>query len=85
MLTLKKKPVTIYFEELKYLMYQKMAEEQGSKAAELIRNAMDEYLVNHASNHDSLNDWEPISLGGLKDGGDWVDGDFRDAMLGASF
>ena len=41
---LKKKPVTIYLQELKYLMFQQMAKDQNRKAAELVRDAMDEYI-----------------------------------------
>ena len=46
---LRKKPVTIYLQELKYLMFQKMAKEQNRKAAELVRDAMDEYIQNHSA------------------------------------
>ena len=43
-ISVKKKLVTIYFQELKYLMFQQMAKEQNRKTAELVRDAMDEYL-----------------------------------------
>ena len=46
---LRKKPVTIYLQEIKYLMFQKMAKEQNRKAAELVRDAMDEYIQNHSA------------------------------------
>ena len=82
----KKKPVTIYFQELNYLMFQQMAKEQNRKAAELVRDAMDEYIQNHAKKKTSFNSWEPISLGGLKQGADdWISKDYQDEMLGSTF
>lgn len=85
-ISLKKKPVTIYFQELNYLMFQQMAKEQNRKAAELVRDAMDEYIQNHAKKETSFDSWEPISLGGLKQGaGDWVSKDYQDEMLGSAF
>ena len=78
------KPVTVNFNELKYLMFQQMAVAQNRKAAELVREAMDEYLKNHAVNHGSLENWEPLSLGGIKAGAkDWASKDFQDEMLEA--
>ncbi len=83
---LKKKPVTIYFQELNYLMFQQMAKEQNRKAAELVRDAMDEYIQNHAKKKTSFDSWEPISLGGLKQGADdWISKDYQDEMLGSTF
>ena len=79
----KMKPVTIYFQELKYLMYQKLATEQNRKAAELIRDAMDEYLDNHSNKKSSFDDWKPLNLGGLKPGAkDWITKDYIDEMIG---
>ena len=46
---LRKKPVTIYLQEIKYLMFQKMAKDQNRKAAELVRDAMDEYIQTHSA------------------------------------
>ena len=84
--SLKKKPVTIYFQEMKYLMFQQMAKAQNRKAAELVRDAMDEYIQNHAGEKKTLDSWKPISLGGLKSGAaDWVSKDYQDEMLGSSF
>ena len=85
-ISLKKTPVTIYFQELNYLMFQQMAKEQNRKAAELVRDAMDEYIQNHAKKKTSFDSWEPISLGGLKqDADDWVSKDYQDEMLGSAF
>ena len=39
--TVKMKPVTVYLQELNYLMFQRLAESQDRKAAELVRDAMD--------------------------------------------
>ena len=78
----KMKPVTIYFQDLKYLMYQKLAAEQNRKAAELIRDAMDEYLDRHLHKKSSFRDWKPVSLGGLKPGAkDWITKDYIDEMV----
>ena len=81
---LRKKPVTVYLQELKYLMFQHMAKEQNRKAAELVREAMDEYIENHSKPKKSLNEWEPVSLGGIKPGAqDWLSKDYQDEMLGS--
>lgn len=83
--SLKKKLVTIYFQELKYLMFQQLAKEQNRKTAELVRDAMDEYLENHVTKK-SFSVWEPVSLGGLKTGAkDWISKDYQDEMLGSAF
>ncbi len=83
---LKKKPVTIYLQELKYLMFQQMAKEQNRKAAELVRDAMDEYIQNHSVSKATFDSWKPVSLGGLKDGAkDWLSKDYQDEMLGSAF
>ena len=80
------KPVTVYFQELKYLMFQQMALNQNRKAAELVRDAMDEYLENHSMQQNSLDSWKPISLGEIKAGAaDWISKDYQDEMLGSAF
>ncbi len=85
-LALRKKPVTVYLQELKYLMFQQIAKDQNRKAAELVRDAMDEYLENHAGKKKSLESWQPVSLGGLKTGAqDWISKDYQDEMLGSAF
>ena len=81
MMTLKKKPVTVYLHEVKYLMFQEMAASQNRKAAELVRDAMDEYIQNHAKTKKSMNEWSPVSLGGLK-AQDWISKDYQEEMLG---
>ena len=85
-IALKKKPVTVYLQELKYLMFQKMAADQNRKAAELVRDAMDEYIQNHSQPKETLDEWKPLSLGGLKaDARDWISKDYQDELLGSSF
>ena len=82
----KMKPVTVYLQELKYLTLQQMAQEQNSKTAELVHDAIDEYIEKHGHPKKSLESWEPISLGGLKhDATDWAAKDFQDEMLGRAF
>ena len=41
------KPITLYVAEPMYEVYQLQAQKQGRKAAELIRNAMQEYADSH--------------------------------------
>lgn len=85
-ISVKKKLVTIYFQELKYLMFQQMAKEQNRKTAELVRDAMDEYIENHSGAKKSFTAWKPVSLGGLKAGAaDWASKDYQDEMLGSAF
>ena len=85
-IALKKKPVTIYLQELKYLMFQQMAKDQNRKAAELVRDAMDEYIQNHSVSKATFDSWKPVSLGGLKEGAkDWLTKDYQDEMLGSAF
>ena len=85
-IVLKKKPVTIYLQELKYLMFQQMAKDQNRKAAELVRDAMDEYIQNHSVSKATFDSWKPVSLGGLKDGAkDWLSKDYQNEMLGSAF
>ena len=82
----KMKPVTVYLQELKYLTLQQMAQEQNRKAAELVRDAMDEYIEQHGHPKKTMESWEPISLGGLKhDAADLASKDFQDEMLGREF
>ena len=86
MVTAKMKPVTVYLQEIKYLLFQEMAKNENKKAAELVRDAMDEYIENHTSQAKSLESWEPISLGGLKEqASDWISKDYQDEILGGAF
>ena len=50
------KPVTLYLAEPMYETYQFQAQKQGRKAAELIRNAMQEYADSHFNTKHSLKD-----------------------------
>lgn len=79
------KPVTIYFQEIQYLMYQQLAQKENCKTAEFIRRAMSEYLEKRQVKSSNLDEWEPVSLGGLKNGGDWIDKGYQDEMLGEAF
>lgn len=86
MVTAKMKPVTVYLQEIKYLLFQEMAKNENKKAAELVRDAMDEYIENHTSQAKSLESWKPISLGGLKEqASDWISKDYQDEILGGAF
>ena len=85
--TLNKKLVSIYFEEIQYMMFQHLAKQQNCNTADVIREAMDMYLESVKNkNNDSFDDWKPLSVGGLKDGhSDWVNKDYQDEMLGGSY
>ena len=86
MVNAKMKPVTIYFQEIKYLLFQEMAKTQNRKAAELVRDAMDEYIENHSAQKKTMDTWAPVSLGGLRTGAeDWISKDYQDELLGSSF
>ena len=82
----KMKPVTIYFQEMKYLIFQEMAKTQNRKAAELVRDAMDEYIEKHSVQKKTLDSWKPVSLGGMRsDAKDWISKDYQDELLGSVF
>ena len=61
----KMKPVTVYLQELKYLTLQQMAQEQNRKAAELVRDAMDEYIEQHGHPKKTLESWTLRHKGAL--------------------
>ena len=42
--TINKKLVSIYFEEIQYMMFQHLAKQQNCNTADVIREAMDMYL-----------------------------------------
>ena len=45
---------------------------------DLIRKAMDSYLASQKKS-DSLDDWQPLSVGGLKENApDWINKDYQD-------
>ena len=48
------KPITLYVGLQLYESYQRQAKKQGRKAAELIRNAMQEYADDHFKTKNSL-------------------------------
>lgn len=79
-----KKLVSVYFDELQYMNFQYLAQKQQRKTADLIREAMDMYLKSQKKN-DSFDDWEPVSVGGLKENADWISKDYQDEMLGGSY
>ena len=89
--TINKKLVSIYFEEIQYMMFQHLAKQQNCNTADVIREALDMSLesVKNKKN-DSFVDWKPFSVGGLKcdlNGvdSDWVNKDYQDEMLGGSY
>lgn len=84
---LNKKLVSIYFEELQYMLFQHLAKQQNCSTADVIREAMDMYLESVKSKkNNSFDDWEPLSVGGLKEGAsDWGNKDYQDEMLGGSY
>lgn len=85
MTSVNKKLVSIYLDELQYLTFQYFSQKQNCKTADLIREAMDLYLKSQKKN-DSFDDWEPLSVGGLKqDAPDWLGCDLQDEMIGGSY
>ena len=80
-----KKLVSIYFDELQYMAFQQLSKQQNCNTADLIRAAMDLYL-NTQKKRDSFDDWEPLSVGGLKNKkSDWINKDYQDEMLSGSY
>lgn len=77
------KPITIYVSEPVYSLYKAEAEKRDRTAAELIREAMEEYITEKLRPHRSLDEWAPLSLGRVKR--DWADGSFRDEMLDSGY
>lgn len=73
------KPVTIYVSESVYEEYQDKAARSGTKAALLIRDAMDYYLKEKLEKQNTLSSWQPLHLGGVIS--DWVDNNNREEML----
>lgn len=80
-----KKLVSVYFDELQYMAFQQLSKKQNCNTADLIRKAMDSYLASQKKS-DSLDDWQPLSVGGLKENApDWINKDYQDEMLGGSY
>jgi len=83
---LNKKLVSVYLEELQYMLFQQMAKQQNCNTADLIRDAMDSYIKQKKKKNVAFEDWAPVSLGGIKAGAsDWNTKDYQDEMLGDSY
>lgn len=67
------------------MAFQNLAKQQNRNTADLIRDAMDDYLKSQKK-RTSFDDWKPLSVGGLKDDdSDWISKDYQDEMLGDSY
>lgn len=77
------KPVTIYVSEVIYSLFKAEARKIDRSAAELIREAMEQYIREKSHPSRSLNEWAPLSLGKVKK--DWADGSFREEMLDSGY
>jgi len=77
------KPVTVYVSEIIYSLFKVEAEKRDRTAAELIREAMEQYITEKAHPHRSLAEWAPTSLGEVKK--DWADGSFRNELLDSRY
>jgi len=73
------KPVTFNVSEPIYSLFQAEAKKRDKKTAELIREAMELYVVEKLHTCPSLDSWKPVSLGKIL--ADWADGSFRDEMF----
>jgi hypothetical protein len=73
------KPVTIYVSEIIYSLFKAEARKRDRSAAELIREAMELYITEKTHPSRSLDQWTPLSLGGVKK--DWAGGSFRREMF----
>ena len=62
------KPVTLYVGLKLYETYQRQAEKQGRKTAELIRNAMQDYADEHFKSKNKLKDLDFSRTVSLKTG-----------------
>ncbi len=77
------KPVTIYVSEVIYSLFKAEARKRDRSAAELIREAMELYIMEKSHPSRSLDQWAPLSLGRVKK--DWADGSFREEMLDSGY
>ena len=77
------KPVTVNVSEPIYSLFQAEAKRRDKKAAELIREAMEFYMVEKLHAHPTLDNWKALSLGEVRM--DWADGSFRDEMLDSRY
>jgi hypothetical protein len=73
------KPRTLNVSESMYALFQAEAKRRDRTASELIREAMEFYMVERLKNAPNLDTWKSISLGGVKR--DWADGAFRGDMI----
>ena len=73
------KPLTLYVSDEVYSSYQAMAVKQGTKAAALIREAMNSYLSEKLQKKKTLDDFKSFDSGELKI--DFINDDFRGEML----
>lgn len=73
------KPLTLYVSDEVYTTYQSIAIKRGTKAAALIREAMDSYLTETLQQKKTLDDFMPFDSGKLKK--DFINDDFRGEML----
>lgn len=76
------KMVTLYLSELQYQVYQKQAQKQGKKTAELIREAMDYYSESHFNQKKKLSSLTFDRGVTLKSGAtDFIKSDWRSDFL----
>jgi len=80
-----RKLVSVYFDELQYLAFQYLSRQRKCNTADLIRDAMDSYLKSQKKKNDSFDDWQPLSVGGLKENGDWLDKNYQEEMLDGAY
>jgi hypothetical protein len=73
------KPVTIYVSESVYEEYQDKALRSGTKAALLIRDAMNYYLKEKLEKQNTLSSWQPLHVGAVLS--DWTDNANREELL----
>jgi hypothetical protein len=73
------KPLTLNVSEPMYALFQSEAKRRDRKTSELIREAMEFYMVEKLQIKPRIDDWEALSLGEIKK--DWGDGSFREDLL----
>jgi len=76
------KPVSIYLPEMSYLEMKSLADQQGRPVAELIRQAMMEFLERRRRNDRSVLELTPHQSG--KPLKDWTRSEILDEMLESS-
>ena len=73
------KPVSVHFPEAAYLEMKSLAALRGRPVAELIRQAMEEYLERERSRTGSILDRQPHQSGKLRDA--WIRTEVLEEML----